>query len=80
MQELLHPGNGWRNISIESIADPAIRWSFTGGPFGSNLKADDYTADGVRIIQLQNIGDGEFKDNYEVYTSSRKAGPIIKLQ
>lgn len=67
----------WKNVRIGDVADPNRRWSFTGGPFGSNLKSSDYTDDGVRIIQLQNIGDGEFKDGYEIYTSVTKADELL---
>ncbi len=67
----------WKSFELGDIADPNRRWSFTGGPFGSNLKSSDYTEDGVRIIQLQNIGDGYFKDDYEVYTSAGKADELI---
>jgi type I restriction enzyme, S subunit len=77
MQRLLRPKEGWEPTNLGSIADPNKRWSFTGGPFGSNLKSSDYTDDGVRIIQLQNIGDGEFKDNYEVFTSLQKADELL---
>lgn len=84
MQELLTgkkrlPGfsGKWEAISLGSIADPKQRWSFTGGPFGSNLKSLDYTDVGIRIIQLQNIGDGEFKDDYEIYTSQQKADELL---
>ena len=41
------------------------------------MKSSDYTVDGIRIIQLQNIGDGEFKDDYEVYTSTQKADELL---
>ncbi|MDH5887688.1 restriction endonuclease subunit S [Vibrio splendidus] len=51
--------------------------SFTGGPFGSDLKSDDYTDSGVRIIQLQNIGDGHFNNKYKIYTSESKADALI---
>jgi type I restriction enzyme, S subunit len=67
----------WEEYSIGSIADPNKKWSFTGGPFGSNLKSSDYVSEGVRIIQLQNIGDGEFKNKEEVYTSYSKADELI---
>lgn len=77
MQELLQPKEGWEPTSLGNIADPNQRWSFTGGPFGSNLKSSDYTDDGIRIIQLQNIGDGEFKNDYEVYTSIQKADELL---
>lgn len=77
MQALLSPKEGWRPTTLGNVADPGSQWSFTGGPFGSNLKSSDYTKEGVRIIQLQNIGDGEFKDNYEVYTSPEKANELL---
>jgi len=67
----------WEPFSLGSIADTNQRWSFTGGPFGSNLKSSDYTDVGVRIIQLQNIGDGKFKDDYEIYTSRQKADELL---
>ncbi len=52
------------------------RYSFTGGPFGSNLKQDSYTDYGVRVIQLQNIGDGKFFDDYKIFTSGEKANEL----
>lgn len=36
--------------------------AITDGPFGSNLKSSHYTDTGVRVIRLQNIGDGKFRD------------------
>jgi type I restriction enzyme S subunit len=59
------------------LVDANVRWSFSGGPFGSNLKASDYTEDGVRIIQLQNIGEGVFNDEYKIFTSESKADDLI---
>ncbi len=67
----------WKEFSIGEIADPTDRYSFSGGPFGSNLKSKEYTEGGVRIIQLQNIGDGHFKDNYKIYTSGEKADELF---
>ena len=67
----------WEIVRFEEIADPIQKWSFTGGPFGSNLKSSDYTDDGVRIIQLQNIGDGEFHNDYAIFTSAEKANELI---
>jgi type I restriction enzyme, S subunit len=84
MQQLLSgkrrlPGfsREWKAIELGDVADPSQRWSFTGGPFGSNLKSSDYIDEGIRIIQLQNIGDGEFKDNYEIHTSAEKADELV---
>lgn len=67
----------WKEIKLIDTADKKIKWSFIGGPFGSNLKSSDYTTDGVRIIQLQNIGDAEFNDNYKIFTSDEKADELL---
>lgn len=67
----------WEVKVFQDFADKKIKWSITGGPFGSNLKASDYTNEGVRIIQLQNIGDGVFWDDYKIYTSERKADELL---
>ncbi len=69
--------HGWQLAALGSVADPEKRWGFTGGPFGSNLKQNDYTDEGVRIIQLQNIGDGYFIDNYRIFTSASKADELL---
>lgn len=66
----------WDIDLFENIADKANKWSITGGPFGSNLKVSDYTYNGVQIIQLQNIGDGQFIDKYQVFTSEEKANEL----
>lgn len=67
----------WVKIRLLDVTDKKIKWSFTGGPFGSNLKASDYKTDGIRIIQLQNIGDGKFNDEYKIYTSIEKADELL---
>lgn len=74
--EFIDSGN-WQKMSVIDIASREIKWSFTGGPFGSNLKSSDYTNIGIRVIQLQNIGDGEFFDNYKIYTSEKKANELL---
>lgn len=62
----------WELRNLEVVAKDN-RYSITGGPFGSDLKNEEYTEHGVRIIQLQNIGVGEFCDDYKIYTSEEKA-------
>lgn len=68
---------GWSRVRLIDTADRSIKWSFTGGPFGSNLKSSDYVTDGIRIIQLQNIGDGEFSDEYRIFTTPGKADELL---
>ena len=52
------------------------KYSFTGGPFGSNLKVSDYTQFGVRVIQLNNINDIYFNDDNKVFVSVKKADSL----
>lgn len=67
----------WEVKKLGEVVDFTIKWSLTGGPFGSNLKSSDYCSQGVRIIQLQNIGDGKFLDSYKIYTSELKADELL---
>ena len=67
----------WEKKKLIDTADKKVKWSFIGGPFGSNLKSSDYVENGIRIIQLQNIGDGEFLNKYKIYTSEEKANELV---
>ena len=90
MQRLLNRGIGHNKFKKTEIGKIPVDWevkrlidtasndkySFTGGPFGSDLKENSYTDHGVRIIQLQNIGDGEFLGDYKIFTSEEKANQL----
>lgn len=69
--------SAWIISKLIDTANEKVKWSFIGGPFGSNLKSSDYTSSGIRIIQLQNIGDGEFINDYRIYTSEQKANELL---
>lgn len=75
--ELLEQRSNWDEYKISEIADPSEKYSLTGGPFGSDLKVSDYVERGIRIIQLQNIGDSIFNDTNKVYTSIQKADSLL---
>ncbi|EPZ0458623.1 restriction endonuclease subunit S [Bacillus sp. CD3-5] len=62
----------WIWSKLEYLTDSAP-YSLVDGPFGSNLKTVDYTTEGVRLIQLQNIGDGYWKDQNQKFISEEKA-------
>lgn len=53
-----------------SVAHCAVEIS--DGPFGSNLKSDDYVSAGVRVVRLENIGSGEFIEDKESFISPEK--------
>ncbi|WP_124812101.1 restriction endonuclease subunit S [Micromonospora globispora] len=52
---------GWPVVSLGDIASSERR-SITDGPFGSNLTSAHYTDAGARVVRLQNIGDGVFRE------------------
>lgn len=66
----------WSIVRVEDICDRNDKYSFTGGPFGSDLKSCHYTDDGVQVVQLQNIGEGYFNNDSRVYTSAEKADEL----
>ncbi|HHP5737055.1 MULTISPECIES: restriction endonuclease subunit S [unclassified Bacillus cereus group] len=68
----------WEIVSLADVADPNKPYALTGGPFGSDLKSEEYTESGVRIIQLQNIKEGYFSNKYKIYTSEAKANQLFK--
>lgn len=68
--------SSWSLINLYDLRDINDRYSFTGGPFGSDLKSAHYTDQGVRVLQLQNIGEGEFLNDYSIYTSEEKADQL----
>lgn len=55
---------GWTAARLGSLAD-----RMSDGPFGSNLKTSHYTAEGVRVVRLQNIGVGDLCDDNQVFVS-----------
>ncbi|PTA48663.1 hypothetical protein C9I43_16440 [Shewanella morhuae] len=67
----------WVEFKLIDLVDKNVKWSFIGGPFGSNLKSSDYVEKGIRIIQLQNIGDAQFNDTYQIFTSKEKADELL---
>lgn len=69
--------NDWKAIPIYELRNKEDRYSFTGGPFGSDLKSEHYTSSGVKIIQLQNIGEGRFINKGLAYTSEEKANELF---
>jgi type I restriction enzyme, S subunit len=46
------------------------------GPFGSGLKSEHYTDEGVRVVRLQNIGWAEFSDTDRAYLGEKYASEL----
>lgn len=72
----------WREVHapqewlLTAIGDIAIHIS--DGPFGSNLKSDDYTDAGARVVRLENIGHLVFHGDKETYVSIEKYQSLQK--
>jgi len=67
----------WKIVNLEEVAAEE-KYAFVDGPFGSNLKVSDYTENGIRIIRLNNIGDGKFLDSFKRYVSETKFNDLKK--
>ena len=48
------------------------------GPFGSNLKTNDYVSNGIRVVRLENIKNGWFDDSKQSYVTEDKYDTIRK--
>jgi type I restriction enzyme S subunit len=46
----------WPSETLGALA------TLADGPFGSNLKTSHYVSEGPRVVRLQNVGDGFFRD------------------
>lgn len=67
--------SGWNRVTLGDVA-AAEPNSFVDGPFGSNLKSNEYSDEGIRLIQLQNIGDGFWIDDNRKFIPPRKFGQL----
>jgi len=57
----------WEMKPLRSIVETIF-----DGPFGSNLKTDDYTDNGVRVVRLENLKPMRFFDGKKSYISFEK--------
>ncbi len=62
----------WQTVELDQILESAV-----DGPFGSSLKTEHYVDEpGVRVIRLQNIGDGRFLDDDRVFVAESHAAGL----
>ncbi|MDR0902175.1 MAG: restriction endonuclease subunit S, partial [Opitutaceae bacterium] len=59
----------WRATLLENLIPDG---GLFDGPFGTHLKSDDYTADGVRVIRLDNIGHLSFDEEKRTFIGEAK--------
>lgn len=65
-----HPPH-FSRYTLAELAAPGSD-TFVDGPFGSSLKSNEYVSSGVRLIQLQNIGIGEWRDENRKFITAQK--------
>ncbi|MDO5039068.1 restriction endonuclease subunit S [Clostridium sp.] len=61
------------DISLLKYISHSDKYSIVDGPFGSDMKNEEYVDEGVPIIQLNNIGEGIHKFNNIKYITEQKA-------
>jgi type I restriction enzyme S subunit len=78
LEGLLPSSWTWTSIDQISADDPA---AITDGPFGANLKTEHYVDQpGFRVVRLQNIGHGEFRDEHRSYVEEARFEKLKKHQ
>ena len=75
------PYSAYKDSGVEWLGDVPANWQVAqlrrmavdrcDGPFGSGLKSSHYTENGIRVVRLQNIGHGEFRDSDTAFISER---------
>ncbi|MDK0872279.1 restriction endonuclease subunit S [Clostridium perfringens] len=67
--------NVWKVVKLSEIS-AKYKNSIVDGPFGSNLKTDDYTENGVLVMQSSYITNGKFELKDAKYISQDKANEL----
>jgi len=67
----------WGVYKLQLLAKKQ-RYSFVDGPFGSDLKNEEYTLSGVPLIQLNNINEGAHLLNDTKFVTEEKANQLAK--
>lgn len=63
----------WERVSIDDITLDVF-----DGPFGSNLKSNDYTIEGIQVIRLENIGWLKYNSEKSTFISLGKYESLRK--
>ena len=62
----------WGDGNSEEVSVAEVATATFDGPFGSNLKTEDYTVKGVQVVRLENIGHLTFRSDRKTYISEEK--------
>jgi type I restriction enzyme S subunit len=70
---IAHAAADWLPRTVDSLC-----LHISDGPFGSNLKSDDYTEAGARVVRLENIGHLSFDATKQTFISIEKYETLRK--
>lgn len=65
--------DSWKNSSLISLSEKIF-----DGPFGSNLKSEDYVDSGIRVVRLENLKNLWFDDSKQSFITKQKYDTIKK--
>lgn len=65
----------WEKTNLGNLV---FKGGIFDGPFGSNLKTEDYKSDGVRVIRLENIEFLNFVEDKETFVSEEKYNTLTR--
>lgn len=66
---------------VHRVGDPAVSVQVVDGPFGSDLKVDEYLPEGVPLLRVSNCRSGRIEVNDElVYISEKKHAELIRSE
>lgn len=63
---------GWASAPLAQLTENP-KQDIISGPFGSNLKSDEYVNEGVPIIRLQNVDRNKFLEKNMRFITPQKA-------
>ncbi len=68
---------GWTWFRLGDLVDNP-KQDLVDGPFGSNLKSNEYTESGIPVFKIQNIKANKFLDKRISFVSEEKAKSLIR--
>ncbi len=77
IEELVDLPNGWCWMTLESLSSPEPR-SIQSGPFGSSLKHEEFTNEGILVIGIDNVQKGYFSSGSQNRISQEKYKELEK--
>jgi type I restriction enzyme, S subunit len=69
--------HGWQWMKLGELVDDP-KQDLVDGPFGSNLKAEEYVDEGIPVLKIQNIKVNRLVDKRMSYVTQKKAQTLLR--